>query len=136
MIKFSILFISLIIYLLFVVYKITNEPLKEKQNKEEYEILYRKIHAKMSQVKDTIDEYYKKDVVKADELNQKYKEFFYKYLGNIVTTNLLNRDYDRDGKTDYPIKNMRIALNKFTTEFPDVFKIENRDRKLNLILNG
>jgi hypothetical protein len=119
-----------------VVYKIANEPLKEKQNKEEYEILYRKIHAKMSQVKDTIDEYYKKDVMKGDELNQKYKEFVYKYIGGIVTTSLLNKDYDRDGKTNYPIKDMRIALNKFTTEFPDVFKIENRDRKLNLILNG
>jgi hypothetical protein len=120
-----------------VVYKIANEPLKEKQNKEEYEILYRKIHAKMTQILYTIDDYQsKKDVMKADELNRKYKEFTYKYLKDIVTTNLLNKDYERDGKTNYPVKDMRIALNKFTTEFPDVFRTENRDRKLNLILNG
>ena len=136
MIIFGIFFTGFIIYLLWVVHRLANEPFKEEQNKQKYKYLNEEIRCKMRQVEEVMVDYSKKgDIKKQTELSRKYNEFFDKHLKKIMSNSFMTKEYYKDGKTNYPIKDMRITLSKFHTEFPEVFKRENRDRKIDQILS-
>jgi competence CoiA-like predicted nuclease len=134
MILFAIFFGALLIGLLYLVYRIINDPIKEEQNKQKYNKLRDKIESKIEVLKD-----YRTSLVKKQSI-ERLNNFDYKYLPiiNDIYANYHNHHAHRlkvkNGKMYYPIKEMKAGLNKLYNEFPEVFIMENRDRKLNLIL--
>lgn len=135
MITFGIFFITLLGFLLYRIHKITNEPFTDEQNKEKYRYLFEEIRSKMGQIEECMHEHSKKgEIEESTDLSAKYNEFFNNHLRGIMSPFFLDKEYPKDGKTNYPIKKMRTALKMFTIEFPEVFKRENRDRKIDSLL--
>jgi hypothetical protein len=128
MILFTIFFGTLLIGLLYLVYRIINDPIKEEQNKQKYNELHDEIKSKIEVLKD-----YRKSLLKKQSI-EKVTNFNKKY--NIIIYDIYT-DYrvkNKNGRVYYPIKEMKANLNKLYNEFPEAFIVENRDRKLNLLL--
>jgi predicted membrane protein len=126
MILFTIFFGTLLIGLLYLVYRIINDPIKEEQNKQKYNELHDEIKSKIEVLKD-----YRKSLLKKQSI-EKVTNFNKKYNNIIEETDY--RVKNKNGRVYYPIKEMKANLNKLYNEFPEAFIMENRDRKLNLIL--
>jgi len=122
MITFIIFFTVVTILVLKVVFKIANEPIKENQrkveslrNKENYDRLYHEVISKIKRVSNYIE-----------------KNKYSYHLEKIHCFYLIqSRVYKY-----YPsIEELKIISNDFETKFPEVFIVENRDRKLDILLN-
>lgn len=140
MIVFSIFFLSFCGLLLWRISSIVNESFREAESEEKYKYLYELIICKKVKVENKINEFYiQGEFSKYGLLHHKYEEFCISYTNKFVTVFYLDkkylyRKYSDNGRIKYPIKDMIVALNEFETYFPEIFKIEIREKQIDSLL--